>query len=97
MQRTVTGSVSQDGGGSTFLEGTSGGRIGLTFRRLENLRLFVAAVKLRYLVSSADMNACKSIARKGEGWQQALATLAFDWLEAISAEVEKKELGSERN
>lgn len=61
-------------------------RIGLTFRRFENLRVFVAALKLRYLIQiRAEIN-IKSIARKEEGWEEMLEEIAVQWVEAAGEE-----------
>lgn len=70
-------------------------RIGLTFRRFENLRVFVAALKLRYLVQiRAEIN-IKSIARKEEGWQEMLEEIAVQWVEAAAEEKRNEDPDSE--
>lgn len=70
-------------------------RIGLTFRRFENLRVFVAALKLRYLIQvRPDVN-IKTIARKEQGWRDMLLDIAFSWIEAAAEEKRNEEVESD--
>jgi hypothetical protein len=84
-------SASSDGGGSS--DGPK--RIGLTFRRMENLRVFMAAVKLRYLVQFKGSIDLKVIARKEEGWMEMLKELACCWVMAAAEEKRNEEPDSE--
>ena len=100
----------QIGGGSTLMrrvssEGLSGNdslvingnksRIGLTFRRFENLRVFVAALRLRYLVQLSHHVDIKFIARKEEGWREMMAEIACKWVEAAAEEKWNEHLDSD--
>lgn len=77
-------------------------RVGLTFRRLENLRVWVAAIKLRYGIhlgrdraSSKDDTGSfdlKYIARKEVGWEDMLSTAVKRWTEAVVQE-KREEMG----
>lgn len=70
-------------------------RIGLTFRRFENLRVFIAALKLRYLIQVRDGINVKTIARKEEGWRDMLLEIAFSWVEAAAEEKRNEDIQSD--
>lgn len=70
-------------------------RIGLTFRRHENLRLFVAALKLRYLIQINPRIDIKIIARKEEDWREMLEEVACTWVRAAAEEKRNEEVDSE--
>lgn len=63
-------------------------RVGLTFRRMDNLRVWAAALKLRYLIKSNTFEP-KIVARGEEGWENMLQGLLIGWIEALI--VEKRE------
>ena len=74
-------------------------KVGFTFRRLENLRLFVAAVKLRYGVN-IDVDVKRIVqrdARDEEGtgvtpaWKAAMREVAVRWVRAAAAEKMEEE------
>lgn len=68
-----------------------------TVRRFENLRLFLAAIKLRYLITLSSSVDSKAIAQKAEGWQDMLEEAACKWLEAVAREKrDEQELEAER-
>lgn len=85
------------GSGDHSFTATSDGtpRVGLTFRRFENLRLFVAALKLRYLVLIRPEINIKTIARKEEGWMDMLQEIAGQWVEAAAEEKRNEEPDSD--
>lgn len=70
-------------------------RVGLTFRRYENLRLFIAALKLRYLVHVRPGINLKTIARKEERWEEMLREIALQWVEAAAEEKRNEEPDSD--
>lgn len=75
-------------------------KVGFTFRRLENLRLFVAAVKLRYGVN-IDVDVKPIVqrdVRDGEedvgdapAWEAAMREVAVRWVAAAAAEKREEE------
>lgn len=70
-------------------------RIGLTFRRLENLRVFVAAIKLRYSIQLSQNIDLRIIARKEEGWREMITEIASKWVEAAAYEKRNEETDSD--
>ena len=62
-----------------------------TVRRLENLRLFTGAIKLRYSVTLDSKIDIKGIARKCQDWQNMLEEIACKWLQAILEETRNEE------
>lgn len=71
-------------------------RVGLTFRRLENLRVFVAAIKLRYSIHLRNERGAQSregenfdvkvISRKDAEWETMLALAVSKWTQAVVKE-----------
>lgn len=66
-------------------------------RRLENLRVFIAALKLRYLISDPSSASSGSgnksggvdariIARKEDGWLEMLETVVCTWVNELAKE-----------
>ena len=84
-------------GGSVSDDGRQGGqpKVGLTFRRAENLRVFVAALKLRYLVQPGAHIDIKVIARKEAGWMDMLGEIAVQWVQAAAQEKREEEPDSD--
>ncbi|KAI5474972.1 hypothetical protein MNV49_002156 [Pseudohyphozyma bogoriensis] len=79
---------------------TKEGGVGATFRRVENLGVWAAALKFRYLLaldpprpsattsstSEAEAFSAKAIARKEEGWKERLEFAVLAWAEKVVAE-----------
>ncbi|KAG0150084.1 hypothetical protein CROQUDRAFT_652764 [Cronartium quercuum f. sp. fusiforme G11] len=73
-----------------------GSRIGLTFRRMENLRVWAAALKLRFLIKPNEEHRFvpTTIARAEDGWEDMLEWMLLSWVEALRVEkVEEVEPG----
>ncbi|MBW0509582.1 hypothetical protein O181_049297 [Austropuccinia psidii MF-1] len=107
------------------------GKVGITFRRLENLRVWAAALKLRYLIKSESDEAksnnssaknrgttsptannistnlpsnarlnqsiikfdARVVARRLDGWEEMLESMALRWLESVKSEKREEVLG----
>jgi hypothetical protein len=82
---------SSDGGTSDDGRQEGKPKIGLTFRRAENLRVFVAALKLRYLVEMGSNVDIKVIARKELDWMNILEEVACKWVHAAAQEKREEE------
>ena len=85
--------------GSGVDAATPARKVGFTFRRLENLRLFIAAVKLRY-GANIDVDVKRIVqrdARDKEGvcnvpaWEAAMREVAVRWVRAAAAEKMEEE------
>jgi len=132
-----TESIASSSVTATANNSPSAGKVGLTFRRMENIKFWAAALKLRYMIkgeiplnSKTEPNPSQSsppttfpldptspsstttvhhhphppvssikfdpkvIAKKSDGWDIALAFMAFKWLDSIQAEKREEVLFS---
>lgn len=88
LRGVVPSSRDADGGGTEKKE-----RIGMTFRRSENLRIWAGALKHRYQISLSPKSSKSSIgfdekiiATKGELWEEMLENALKGWVEAVVLE-----------
>lgn len=95
MRRSSSEGLSNDGSLMPNVNADGTRRVGLTFRRLENLRLFVGALRLRYLVQMSPNIDLKAIARKTDGWEDMLKEIACAWVNAAAEEKRNEEPDSD--
>lgn len=86
-------SPSSDGGVSDDGRQLASGqpKVGMTFRRAENLRVFAAALKLRYLIQLDPGFDVRVVARREPGWTQMLEDMATQWVQAAAHEKREEE------
>ncbi|BGP23619.1 cytoplasm protein [Rhodotorula toruloides] len=88
-----TASSANDGGGR-------GEKIGQTFRRAENLRLWAGALKHRYnlaLVGPPPFDPKVVAARREEGWRDGLEQAVGEWADIVAKEVRGEEALTREN